>query len=262
MTRLFQVDAFTHQRFSGNPAAVCLLENPKPDAWMQALAAEMNLSETAFLQKQANGYGLRWFTPATEVKLCGHATLASSWILFSEGIIPVDRVIHFHTLSGILQARWEEQAVVLDFPAFKGAKQVEDPPLLKALGLKEGIIWQVGEHWLVETPDAQSVRKLAPDFKKMVELGKGDLAVTSRSDDVEYDFISRFFAPALGVNEDPVTGSAHCSLGPFWMERLHKNPLRAYQASARGGSMLVDVKGERVELHGQAVTVFEAILKD
>ncbi|MGV8026861.1 MAG: PhzF family phenazine biosynthesis protein [Anaerolineaceae bacterium] len=262
MTQLFQVDAFTKQIFHGNPAAVCLLESEKTATWMQALAAEMNLSETAFLLKRENGYGLRWFTPATEVELCGHATLASAWVLFSEKIIPADKVIQLHTLSGILTARWEKQVVVLDFPAFQGAKPVEKPALLDALGLEQGKLWQTGTHWLVEVENAETVRKLAPDFKRMVEIGNGDLAVTSRSDDPAYDFISRFFAPALGVNEDPVTGSAHCSLGPFWMERLHKNPLWAFQASARGGSMLVEVKGERVELHGEAVTVFQTELQD
>ncbi len=262
MTKLFQVDAFTNQIFHGNPAAVCLLETEKTAAWMQALAAEMNLSETAFLTKREDGYGLRWFTPATEVELCGHATLASAWILFGEKIIPTDQVIHFHTLSGLLTARWEKGAVVLDFPAFRGAKPVVRPALLNALGVEQGMIWQVGTHWLVEVERAELVRKMRPNFNKMMELENGDLAVTSLSDDPAYDFISRFFAPALGVNEDPVTGSAHCSLGPFWMERLNKNPLRAFQASARGGSMLVDVKGERVELHGEAVTVFHAELNN
>jgi PhzF family phenazine biosynthesis protein len=262
MIQLFQVDAFTKDIFHGNPAAVCLLKTEKLAAWMQALAAEMNLSETAFLIQHEDGYGLRWFTPATEVKLCGHATLASAWILFSEKIIPTEHVIHFHTLSGLLTARWESGAVVLNFPAFQGVQSVEKPALLDALGLEQGTIWQAGTHWLVEVKDADLVRKMKPDFKKMVEIGNGDLAVTSRSDDPAYDFISRFFAPALGVNEDPVTGSAHCSLGPFWMEKLHKNPLRAFQASARGGSMLVEMKGERVELHGEAATVFRAEISD
>ncbi len=262
MTQLFQVDAFTKHIFHGNPAAVCLLKTEKTAAWMQALAAEMNLSETAFLTQREDGYGLRWFTPATEVELCGHATLASAWVLFSEKIIPIDHVIHFHTLSGLLSARWENGAVVLNFPAFHGAKSIVKPALLDALGLEQGTIWQVGTHWLVEVENADLVREMKPDFKKMVEVGNGDLAVTSRSDDPAYDFISRFFAPALGVNEDPVTGSAHCSLGPFWMEKLHKNPLRAFQASARGGSMLVEIKGDRVELHGEAVTVFHAEIPD
>jgi PhzF family phenazine biosynthesis protein len=262
VTKLFQVDAFTNRIFHGNPAAVCLLETEKTTAWMQALAAEMNLSETAFLTKRENGYDLRWFTPATEVELCGHATLASAWILFNEKIIPFDRMISFYTLGGLLTARWEKDAVVLDFPAFGGPQPVTKPALITALGLKQGNIWQVGSHCIVEVDDAKMVRTMKPDFEKMVELGYGDLAVTSRSDDPAYDFISRFFAPALGVNEDPVTGSAHCSLGPFWMEKLGKNPLKAFQASARGGSLLVEIKGEHVELHGKAVTVFRAELND
>ncbi len=262
MIRLFQVDAFTKQKFHGNPAAVCLLEKEKSAAWMQALAMEMNLSETAFLIRQKDGFGLRWFTPATEVKLCGHATLASAWVLFSEMLVPSDQIIHFFTLSGVLTARFEKDAVVLNFPAFHGIKEIQKPALLAALGLEQGRIWKVDANWVVEVENAETVRNLHPDFQRMVELGNGDLVVTSLSDDPNYDFISRFFAPALGVNEDPVTGSAHCSLGPFWMERLQKNPLRAYQASARGGSMLVDVKGERVELHGNAVTIFRTELED
>ncbi|HOJ02082.1 MAG TPA: PhzF family phenazine biosynthesis protein [Anaerolineaceae bacterium] len=262
MTKLFQVDAFTDRVFSGNPAAVCLLEDEKADTWMQALATEMNLSETAFLTKQEDGYGLRWFTPATEVKLCGHATLASAWVLFTEKIVSTDQVIHFHTLSGLLAARWENGSVALDFPAFRGAKSIEKPALMKALGVKQGALWQAGPHQFVELESAETLRRLAPDFDRMVALGNGDLAVTCRSDDPAYDFISRFFAPALGVNEDPVTGSAHCSLGPFWMERLGKDRLRAFQASTRGGSLLVNVLGDRVELHGKAVTVFQAELKD
>ncbi len=262
MIKLFQVDAFTRQKFHGNPAAVCLLEEEKPDAWMKALALEMNLSETAFLLKKEGRYGLRWFTPAAEVKLCGHATLASAWVLFSEGLFPIDQEIRFSTLSGILTARLEKDAVVLNFPAFYEKQEIKKPALLTALGLENGRIWQVGDYLLVEVAGGEIVRNLQPDFLKMLELGNGELAVTSLSDDPDYDVILRFFAPILGIDEDPVTGSVHCAIAPFWMERLHKNSLRAYQASARGGSLVVDVQADRVELHGNAVTVFRAELDE
>jgi len=262
MIKLFQVDAFTKQKFRGNPAAVCLLDEEKPDAWMKSLALEMNLPETAFLLKKEDGFGLRWFTPAAEVKLCGHATLASAWVLFSEGLFPTDQEIRFFSLSGILTARLENNAVVLNFPAFHEKQELKKPALLAALGLESGKIWQVGNYLLVEVENAEIVRNLQPDLQKMLDLGDGELAVTGLSDDPDYDVVSRFFAPILGIDEDPVTGSVHCAIVPFWMERLKKNPLRAYQASARGGSLLVDVQGDRVELHGNAVTVFRAELDE
>lgn len=262
MSKLFQVDAFTDHIFHGNPAAVCMPEGKKSDSWMQQLAQEMNLSETAFLFPQGKDYHLRWFTPSTEVELCGHATLASAWVLFHELQFPQKEKIRFHTLSGDLTAKWENGAVVLNFPAFKNPCELENQALLDALGIKQAKIWQIQSHCVVEVEDASIVRNLRPDFRRMVEIGSGDVAVTSLSDDPLYDFISRFFAPALGIDEDPVTGSAHCSLGPFWMEKLKKNPLHAYQASARGGGLTVEIQGERVNLLGNAVTVFQTELKD
>jgi len=262
MPQLFQVDAFTDTPFHGNPAAVYIDDKTASDQWMQGLAAEMNLSETAFLQPAADGYHLRWFTPATEVELCGHATLASAWILFTEGFEPYEKVIHFHTLSGLLTARWQDGAVVLNFPAFTHVLEEHNDALIKALGLQEGRIWQVDHHCVVEVENAGVLRDLQPDFQQMLACGCGDVAVTSPADDDAFDFMSRFFAPGCGVNEDPVTGSAHCSLAPFWMQRLKKNPLRAFQASARGGSLLIEVLGDRVDLHGKAVTVFRADLAE
>jgi len=262
MTKLFQVDAFTDAPFAGNPAGVCLLDKPRKHVWMQAVAAEMNLSETAFLQQQSDGYALCWFTPKTEVALCGHATLASAWVLFKEMLISPTTVIHFHSRSGLLTARFQDGEVILDFPAFQKFKQIENAAVLAALGLTEGRVWEADTHWLVEVANAQVVKNLTPNFNKMLQLGDHEIIVTSLSDDAAYDFISRFFAPALGIDEDPVTGSAHCYLGPFWLERLGKNPLHAFQASARGGDLLVDVKRKRVELHGRAVTIFEANLRE
>jgi len=261
MPKLFQVDAFTDQIFHGNPAAVCVLKEKQSDKWMRQLAMEMNLSETAFLLPNGNNFHLRWFTPSTEVELCGHATLASAWVLFHELGFPQQETIHFLTLSGELTAQWENGDIMLNFPAFKNARLIERQSLLGALGVENGKIWQIGNHWVVEVENATIVRNLQPDFKQMVAIGNGDVAVTSISDNADYDFISRFFAPALGVDEDPVTGSAHCSLGPFWMDKLKKNPLHAYQASARGGSLKVEIQGERVNLYGKAVTVFQTEIK-
>lgn len=262
MTTLFQVDAFTDQIFHGNPAAVCVLPEKKEQQWMQQLALEMNLSETAFVLPEGENYHLRWFTPSTEVELCGHATLASAWVLFHELGFPRHETIHFQTLSGELTAQWVKGQVMLNFPAFRDARLVERQALLGALGIEEGRVWQIENHWVVEVENAAIVRNLHPDFKQMLAIGNGDVAVTSVSDNTDYDFISRFFAPALGIDEDPVTGSAHCSLGPFWMDKLKKNPLRAYQASARGGSLMVEIQGERVNLYGKAVTVFQTEIKD
>ena len=260
MIKLFQVDAFTDQIFRGNPAAVCILIEEKEKIWMQKLAAEMNLSETAFLRRNGNEFNLRWFTPTTEVKLCGHATLASAWVLFTEDMVPIDEVINFHTLSGVLQARWVDNTVMLNFPAFREAEEINNEAVLFALGIAEGKIWQIGPHYVVEVENADMVRNLRPDFNKMKEINLGEVAVTSVSDDPAYDFLSRFFAPGCGIDEDPVTGSAHCSLAPFWSEKLGKNPVRAYQASSRGGSLLVEIENERVNLFGKAVTVFRAEL--
>lgn len=262
MPYLFQVDAFTDTKFHGNPAAVYMDDRSTTDQWMQNLAAEMNLSETAFLRPAADGYHLRWFTPVTEVELCGHATLASAWILFTEGFEPYEKVIHFDTLSGLLTARWQDGAVVLNFPAFTHVLEEQNDALLSALGLQEGRVWQVDHHCVVEVENAGILRDLQPDFHQMLACGCGDVAVTSPADTAAFDFLSRFFAPGCGVDEDPVTGSAHCSLAPFWMQRLKKNPLRAYQASARGGNLLIEVLGDRVDLHGKAVTVFQADLTD
>lgn len=262
MPPLFQVDAFTDRIFHGNPAAVCVLIEKRADGWMQQLALEMNLSETAFLLPEEKNYHLRWFTPNTEVELCGHATLASAWVLFHELGFPKQETIYFQTLSGKLTAQWKNGEIMLNFPAFKNARLTAKQALLRALAIEEGKIWQIGTHWVVEVENASIVRNLRPDFKQLVAIGNGDVAVTSVSDNADYDFISRFFAPALGIDEDPVTGSAHCSLGPFWMDKLKKNPLHAYQASARGGSLKVEMVGDRVNLYGKAVTVFQTEIKD
>jgi PhzF family phenazine biosynthesis protein len=256
---IYQVDAFTTQVFSGNPAGVCLLDKARPDEWMQKMAREMNLSETAFLLPEEDGFRLRWFTPKKEVSLCGHATLASAHILWEQSVLPLDVQAQFETLSGRLNAKKSGDWIALDFPT-REIRQVEPPVgLLEALGVSETVyMGKYREDYLVEVPEAKTLRKLTPDFSALLRVDTRGTVVTARSDQPEYDFISRFFAPMVGVNEDPVTGSAHCALTPYWSAKLGKTELRAYQASERGGVLRLSAKGERVIIQGQAVTVFIA----
>ncbi len=252
---IYQVDAFTDRPFAGNPAGVCILPGPAPDAWMQAVAREMNLSETAFLLPQTDGFNLRWFTPAVEVKLCGHATLASAHILFETGVLRPDAQARFHTLSGLLTAERRGDWIELNFPA-KLEEPAEPPPgLVAALGATPVYIGRNVFDYLVELESEAAVRALQPDMTALSKLPVRGVIVTARSATPEFDFVSRFFAPAVGVNEDPVTGSAHCCLTPFWAARLGKTAMTAYQASARGGILHVRLAGDRVILGGQAVTV-------
>ena len=252
---LFIVDAFTARPFAGNPAAVCLLDSPREEGWMQALAGEMNLSETAFLLPEADGHRLRWFTPKAEVKLCGHATLASAHVLWQTGRLPADRPARFFTLSGVLTATRQGETITMDFPAVRAEPCAEDPGLAQALGVPLRYLGRNGMDYLVEVDGERAVRELRPDLGRLGELPVRGVIVTGASATAEFDFVSRFFAPRVGVPEDPVTGSAHCCLGPFWAQRLGKDDLRAYQASPRGGVVQVGVRGERVLLVGQGVTV-------
>lgn len=256
----FQVDAFTDRPFRGNPAAVCLLEKPADPAWMQDVAREMNLAETAFLSPREDGFDLRWFTPCVEVDLCGHATLASAHVLWSEGVLPVETPARFHTASGVLTAFRHEDWIELDFPAEPAEAVVLPDELLDALGARA--LWSGRNRLddLVEIADPDELAALEPDFGAVRRLTHRGVIVTCRSATPEYDFVSRFFAPAAGIDEDPVTGSAHCCLGPFWAERLGKTTLVGYQASARGGVVRVEARGERVGLFGQAVTVLRGEL--
>ena len=259
-----QIDAFADQPFSGNPAAVCLLAGERDTAWMQSLAAEMNLSETAFVRPAGDVFSLRWFTPGVEVDLCGHATLAAAHALWSEGVVKSDAVIRFDTRSGELRAARQGDLIELDFPATApvaanlGQAQVER--LAKALGVTPVRALQSAFDLLVEVESAHDVRAAQPDFRLLSGLAYRGVIVTSESDDPRFDFLSRFFGPAVGVDEDPVTGSAHCCLGPFWGKRLGKDAMTAYQASARGGIVRVRLAGERVFLGGRAVTVFRGEL--
>ncbi|HOO88338.1 MAG TPA: PhzF family phenazine biosynthesis protein [Synergistales bacterium] len=257
--KLFQVDAFTDRLFAGNPAGVCLLEAEVPDAWMQSMAAEMNLSETAFLLGTPSGWSLRWFTPRVEVALCGHATLSTAHIMLQEGMLQQGHEAVFHTKSGPLSARAEDEWIVLDFPAKKVVPVAPPPGLIEALGLERDEYLFCGKNkddYLLELPDEELVRSLDPDFVVLSDVEARGTMVTAPSSRCEFDFASRFFAPAVGVNEDPVTGSAHCALAPYWGKKLGKTLMNAEQVSARGGVMLVEVQGERVLLRGKAVTVF------
>ena len=255
--RLFQVDAFTGAVFSGNPAAVCLLGGPADPAWMQAAAAEMNLSETAFLEPLPGGWGLRWFTPAAEVALCGHATLASAHVLYETGLATPAEEIRFETASGLLTARNDGDMIALDFPARPAAAQPPPPGLLAALGAGEAVWTGRGkDDLLVVLAREAEVAGLRPDIPRLAVAGSRGVIVTAPASRPGADFVSRFFAPAVGVPEDPVTGSAHCTLAPYWCGRLGRAELTGYQASPRGGVVRVRLAGGRVTLSGQAVTVF------
>ena len=254
------VDAFAEGAFGGNPAGVCLLPGPAAADWMQAVAAEMKHSETAFLERRADGWGLRWFTPATEVKLCGHATLASAHVLWETGALAAGQTAVFHTLSGQLTAQRRGGEIELDFPARPAHPAPPPPGLLDALGASSRSISRSESDYLVEVESPAALRALQPDFVRLAEVPMRGVIVTCASDDPQFHFLSRFFAPAVGVNEDPVTGSAHCSLGPFWQARLGRDELVAWQASARGGRVRISMRGDRVGLGGRAVTVLSGTL--
>lgn len=259
---IIQADAFTAEPFRGNPAAVCLLTAEALPAWMQAVAAEMNLSETAFLVRRENGdYSLRWFTPAVEVPLCGHATLASAHVLWEEKLVSLPDAITFQSKSGPLIARREGDWICLDFPAQPVEPATAPPGLSEALGGKPvGVYWNRVNKFLAELDSEQTVRELQPDTAALVRAGIDACIVTARGRSGECDFVSRFFAPGFGIDEDPVTGSAHCSLALFWAERLGKTDLIGHQVSKRGGVVRVRPRGDRVDLLGQAITIFRGQL--
>jgi PhzF family phenazine biosynthesis protein len=258
---IVQIDAFADRPFRGNPAAACILEELKDDLWMQNVAREMNLSETAFLIRQPDGFDLRWFTPVAEVDLCGHATLASAHLLWEDGVLPRSEQARFHTKSGLLTASWKDGWIEMDFPAEPERHEVPPKELITALGVMP---LYTGRNrlndWLVEIESENALRALAPDLSLLRSVPMRGVMVTARSIAKQFDFVSRFFAPAIGIDEDPVTGSAHCCLGPYWQKRLKRYTLYAYQASPRGGIVHVRVAAERVVLAGQAVTVMRASL--
>jgi len=253
--RIFHVDAFAEAPFSGNPAAVCLLENEAEPAWMQRVAREMNLSETAFVVRNSKGFGLRWFTPSVEVPLCGHATLASAHVLWEAGVLATDCAARFFTSSGELVAQRRGDWIELDFPS-KPVKEVTPrPELLEALGVAAVFVGSDGSNDLVQVASEAEVRDANPDFLRLKEASPFGTILTATSSLPDYDFVSRYFAPSIGINEDPVTGSSHCALGPFWESRLKRHSFFARQISSRGGMMRVEVRGERVLLGGKAITI-------
>jgi PhzF family phenazine biosynthesis protein len=257
---IVQVDAFTAIPFAGNPAAVCMLPAPREDQWMQQVAREMNLSETAFLLRRPDGFELRWFTPAIEVDLCGHATLASAHVLWEEGHLAPQQIARFYTRSGLLTAERSGDWIELNFPAVPEEETSPPEGLAQALGVTPVYVGKNRTGLLVQVATEDQVRTMQPDFSALKKLPARGVMVTSQSTQPQFDFVSRYFAPQAGIDEDPVTGSAHCCLGPFWAKHLRKEQLIAYQASARGGLVRVRVAGERVHLGGQAVTVLRGEL--
>ena len=249
----FQVDAFTNRLFHGNPAAVCLLDASRPAKWMQSVAAENNLSETAFVVPLKTGFGLRWFTPEVEVELCGHATLATAHVLWSEKLAPQKAQLRFRTKSGVLTADLRDDGIELDFPSRPAKKVKAAASLPKALGAKPKAVVKVADDLLVELSSEAAVRKLQPDLAALAKIKVRGIIVTAKASK-KYDFVSRFFGPAVGVDEDPVTGSAHCALAPYWGEQLGRTSMRGFQASQRGGEVAVEWCDDRVLLRGSAVT--------
>ena len=258
-TEIYHVDAFASQPFAGNPAAVCLMTESKTDEWMQAVAAEMNLSETAFVTRKTdaekNWFHLRWFTPKVEVDLCGHATLATSHVLWQCGWLSENEKANFDSRSGELAATKSGDQIFLNFPATPAKPALLDGEILEAVKLNPQYTGLSREDYLIEVASADEVRNLDIDFGKLSKVETRGVIVTAASDQTEFDFISRFFAPAAGIDEDPVTGSAHCCLAPYWSEKLNKLELTAYQASARGGKLQLKIENDRVHIGGRAITI-------
>jgi PhzF family phenazine biosynthesis protein len=264
MSRLYQVDAFTDTPFKGNPAGVCILNEAKTEEWMLQVAAEMNLSETAFVHPITDGYSLSWFTPKTEVSLCGHATLATAHILWEEGLLQASEKAVFQTKSGTLSAKKRADSIELDFPSKEIAPTESNLDLNTALNVSPvftGVnVKANGNLYLLEVESQGIVEALKPDFVQLAKTDARAVIVTSRSEGGAYDFVSRFFAPAVGIDEDPVTGSSHCYLTPYWAARLGKKRLTGFQASRRTGTIICSLEGDRVILRGKAVTIFRAEL--
>jgi PhzF family phenazine biosynthesis protein len=260
--RIVTVDAFTDVPFAGNPAAVCVTSEPRPEDWMRHVAREMNLSETAFVVPRNEAFDLRWLTPAVEVDLCGHATVASAHVLWEDGHLAPNRQARFQTRSGLLTADRRGDWIELDFPVKVASPTDPVPELLPALGVKSPVAVVRNEFdYLVEIESEEALRDLKPDHATLRQIAVRGVIVTARSATQTFDFVSRFFAPGSGIDEDPVTGSAHTALGPYWSAKLGKTEMTAYQASPRGGVVRVRLQGDgRIVLGGQAVTVMQANL--
>ncbi len=262
---LYRVDAFTDRPFGGNPAAVCLLPEPREAEWMQSAAREMSVSATAFLHPaEEGGWHLRWFTSTVELELCGHGTLASAHVLWESGRLSPGEPARFHSPSGLLTAERRDGAIEMDFPARAAVEEKPPESLLEeiaeALGVAPRFVGKSRYDYLIEAPSEEAVRAAAPDFARLRAFPVRGVILTAAASTGPYDFVSRFFAPGAGIDEDPVTGSAHCTLGPYWAARLGRSGFLAWQASARGGAVRVRVEGERVKLGGQAVTVLRGQL--
>jgi PhzF family phenazine biosynthesis protein len=258
--QIFIVDAFASKAFTGNPAAVCLLAEAMEVSWMQSVAAEMNLSETAFLVKREQDYLLRWFTPTDEVDLCGHATLASAHIIWELGHAKPEEELHFQTKSGRLSAKKAGEQLQLNFPLELEVKCDAPMFLLESLGVTPLYIGKNRMDYIIEVASEEIVRGLKPDFNLLQQVKSRGVIVTSKSDSEKYDFVSRCFYPATGVNEDPVTGSAHCCLGPYWQAKLKKSEMTASQVSQRGGDLELKIEGHRILISGQAITTLRGTL--
>lgn len=258
---IYTVDAFAEAPHRGNPAGVCFLMGHQDEAWMQMIAAEMNLSETAFFQQKGKRFSLRWFTPTTEVDLCGHATLATAHVIWESQIVGPDETIAFDTRSGLLTARRQSDWIELDFPAVRAQQAPLPAGLVEALGLDKAPknCRKNKFDYLLELDSAEAVKALRPDFHSLAQVECRGTIVTAPSDMPGQDYISRFFAPAVGVDEDPVTGSAHCCLGPYWTERLGRSSLTGFQASDRGGLVQTELRGDRVLLRGKAITMVQGV---
>lgn len=263
MLKIFTVDAFTDKMFSGNPAAVCLLDSDIDEKLMLSIAAEMNLSETAFVKKLTDqeGFSLRWFTPKSEVELCGHATLSAAHILWQEKMIRSDEEAVFLTVfKGKLTTRNTDEGIELNFPVNVPAAAESFAELESALGIKPVNLSVTDHHYIIEMNSEEDVSNVKPDFKALEKLEKYGTIITAAAENKNYDFVSRFFAPVKGIPEDPVTGSAHCVLTPYWSKKLNKSSMKAFQASERGGYLKVTLKDDRVLITGKALTVLSGQL--
>jgi PhzF family phenazine biosynthesis protein len=264
MTRhkiIYQVDAFTNQPFKGNPAGVCILKEEPDAAWMQNLAMEMNLSETAFVFPGTDRHVIRFFTPEAEMNLCGHATLSASHILYESGQVMSNDEIRFSSKAGDLMIKKRGEWITMNFPVYSLERMELTSEFERITGIKPRELYEAGSGWTLALLESETeVRNMKPDFSLMKNSVFGDLIVTAISEDPLYDFCVRCFAPAVGIDEDPVTGSAHCALVPFWHEKTGKNHFISHQVSKREGFLKVLLKGNRVEISGQAVTIFKAEL--
>ena len=260
--KYFIVNAFTRSRDGGNPAAVCLPENPVTDKKMQEISTDFGLSETAFVEKKDGFYGLRWFTPEIEVELCGHATLAAAHVLLEQGVAFSETLIEFETKSGRLTAEKNDRLILMDFPSEEAARSECPQELLNALGVEPIYTGRNRFDYILELESENVLREISPDYELLSKVETRGVIVTSASESKDYDFVSRFFAPGTGIPEDPVTGSAHCCLAPYWSGKLNKTTMTGFQASERGGTVQVRLKENRVILGGEAVTLSSGKLMD